>query len=148
MLFVVFYWEITESSVLFGLVIAYFAVIINNLVVIRRNKNKLDIERSIKLKLPNGYLYQVPIGKIDFKNASNYTNQGIVVDVVEAGVVEVRDPTVKISGGLVIPNNVAVILVIPAPTPVPKPPEDIVATDIFELFHVTWGVIAAYAVSE
>ena len=66
----------------------------------------------------------------------------------KAWIIEVRDPTVKISAGLVIPDNVAVILVIPAPTPVTKPPEDIVATDIFELFQVTWGVIAAYAVSE
>ena len=45
LLFVVFYWETTKTSVLFGLAIAYFAVIINNLVVIRRNKKKLDIDR-------------------------------------------------------------------------------------------------------
>ena len=45
-LFVIFYWETTESSVLFGLAIAYFAVIINNLIVIRRNKKKLALERT------------------------------------------------------------------------------------------------------
>jgi len=38
--------------------------------------------------------------------------------------------------------------VIPTPTPVTKPPEDIVATDVSELVQVTWGVIAVYAVSE
>jgi|GEM_PF-1485470 hypothetical protein len=70
----------------------------------------------------------------------------MAVEVV--GVVEIRDTTVKISAGLVMPEKGAVISVIPTPTPLTKPPEDIIATDVSELVQVTWGVIAVYAVSE
>jgi hypothetical protein len=46
LIFVLFYWETTDSSTLFGITIGYFAVIINNVIVIRRNKKKLEMARK------------------------------------------------------------------------------------------------------
>ena len=45
-IFVLLYWETTDSSTLFGLTFGYFAVIINNEMVIRGNKKKLERARS------------------------------------------------------------------------------------------------------
>jgi fucose permease len=45
LVFIILYWETTESSVLYGLYIVYFAVILNNWIVILRNKKKLDVAR-------------------------------------------------------------------------------------------------------
>ena len=63
---------------------------------------------------------------------------GVVVVLVVV-VAEVVVATFKLTGGLVIPYIVAVILVFPAANPVAKPPEpakDIVATFILELDHI------------
>ena len=65
-----------------------------------------------------------------------------------AGVVEVGMPTVKINAGLVIPDKVAVMLVVPSATAVIRPPAEIIATAGLELAQVTWEVTAEYAVSE
>jgi hypothetical protein len=46
LIFVILYWETTDSSVLYGLYIVYFAVILNNGIVILRNKKKLDVARK------------------------------------------------------------------------------------------------------
>ena len=45
LIFVLIFWETTDSSILFGLVIGYFTVIVNNLIVIQRRKKKLESER-------------------------------------------------------------------------------------------------------
>ena len=45
-IFVLLYWETTDSSTLFGITIVYFTVIINNAMVIRGNKKKLERARS------------------------------------------------------------------------------------------------------
>jgi hypothetical protein len=54
------------------------------------------------------------------------------VEVVFAAV-----PTVKLKGELVIPDRVAVILEVPAATPVAKPIELIVAVPVLSLDQVT-----------
>jgi len=45
LIFVLIFWKTADSSILFGLVIGYFAVIVNNLIVILRRKKKLDMAR-------------------------------------------------------------------------------------------------------
>ena len=45
LIFVLLFWETADSSTLFGLVIGYFAVIVNNLIVIQRRKKKLERAR-------------------------------------------------------------------------------------------------------
>ena len=47
--FVLLFWETTDSSTLFGLMIGYFAVIVNNVIVIRHHKNKLEMARTTSL---------------------------------------------------------------------------------------------------
>ena len=62
-----------------------------------------------------------------------------VVGVVVVSVAEVIVTTFKLTGALVIPYIVAVILVFPAVNPVAKPPEpakDMIATLILELDHI------------
>jgi hypothetical protein len=76
------------------------------------------------------------------------TTGATLVVIIVAGVVDVGDPTVKIKGGLVIPNMVAVMLVVPSATAEAKPLANIVATVVLELAQVTWEVMAEYAVSE
>jgi hypothetical protein len=74
---------------------------------------------------------------------------GTILMVPEVvGVVEVGTPTVKINGGLVIPDKVAVMSVVPSATVVTRLPAEIVATARLELAQVTWEVTAEYAVSE
>ena len=51
------------------------------------------------------------------------------------------DTTVKLTAGLVIPDKVAVIAVLPAAMPVTTPSADIVATEVSELAHFTWSVM-------
>ena len=51
LVFVILYWETTDSSVLYGLYIVYFAVIVNNLIVILRNKKKLDVARRNSINI-------------------------------------------------------------------------------------------------
>ena len=45
--------------------------------------------------------------------------------------------TVKLTGGLVTPDRAAVILAVPAATPVAKPVESIVAVPVVSLVQVT-----------
>ena len=62
-----------------------------------------------------------------------------VVGVAVVSVTEVVVAMIKLTGGLVIPYIVAVILVFPAANPVAKPPEpakDMIATLILELDHI------------
>ena len=68
--------------------------------------------------------------------------------IIALGVAEVGLPTVKTNGGLVIPDKVAVMSVVPLTTAVTRPPAEIVATAELELAQVTWEVTAEYAVSE
>ena len=65
--------------------------------------------------------------------SEDMTTGATSVVIIVAGVVAVVDPTVKIKGGLVIPNRVAVMLVVPFATADTKPPADIVATAVLEL---------------
>ena len=51
LIFVLFYWETTESSVLYGLYIEYFAVIVNNQIVIMRNKRKLEMAKKNSINI-------------------------------------------------------------------------------------------------
>ena len=62
-----------------------------------------------------------------------------VVEVVVVGVrvVELVEPTVKLTGELFTPNMAASIMVVPADVPVAKPVEDIVAILVLELVQVT-----------
>ena len=46
-------------------------------------------------------------------------------------------PTVKLKGELVIPDRAAVILAVPAATPVAKPVELVVAVQVLSLDQVT-----------
>lgn len=46
--------------------------------------------------------------------------------------------TVRITAALVTPDSEAVILVVPAVTPVAKPEDEMVATPLSELVQVTW----------
>ena len=62
--------------------------------------------------------------------------------------IKLGEPTVKIKGGLAIPDRVAVMLVVPFATADTKPSADIVATAVFELDQLTCEVMAEYAVSE
>ena len=80
--------------------------------------------------------------------SEDMTTGATSVVIIVAGVVDVVDPTVKIKGGLVIPNRVAVMLVVPSATVEAKPLANIVATVVLELAQVTWEVMAEYAVSE
>ena len=80
--------------------------------------------------------------------SEDMTTGATLVVIIVAGVVDVGDPTVKIKGGLVIPNMVAVMLVVPSATAEAKPLANIVATVVLELAQVTWEVMAEYAVSE
>jgi hypothetical protein len=57
-------------------------------------------------------------------------------------------PTVKINGGLVMPDKVAVMSAVPSATAVTRPPAEIDATAGLEQAQVTWEVTAEYAVSE
>jgi hypothetical protein len=69
-------------------------------------------------------------------------DQGVVVVLVVGVVAEgvgVGATTVKLTGGLVTPYRVAVILLFPSATPVAKPPEpakDMVATLLLELDQI------------
>jgi hypothetical protein len=45
LIFVLLFWETADSSTLFGLTTGYFAVIVNNLIVIQRRKKKLERAR-------------------------------------------------------------------------------------------------------
>jgi hypothetical protein len=63
---------------------------------------------------------------------------GFGVTIIEDSVI-----TDKVIGGLVIPSRVAVILVVPAATPVAEPSESIVATLISELLHIACVLISA-----
>ena len=56
--------------------------------------------------------------------------------------------TFKVIARLVMPETAAVILVVPTPTAVAKPVEEIVAAAGVSLAQVTWEVTAEYAVSE
>ena len=49
LIFVLLFWEITDSSALFALTIGYFAVIVNNMIVIQRKKRKLELARRSKI---------------------------------------------------------------------------------------------------
>ena len=51
--------------------------------------------------------------------------------------------TDKVTGGLDIPNMVAVIFVLPSATPVTKPTEEMVAIVVSELVQVTSDLISA-----
>lgn len=62
--------------------------------------------------------------------------------VAEAGI------TLSVRDKLVIPEIVAVMLVVPLVIPVAKPAEDIVAAFVLELFHVTWEEIFSVDLSE
>ena len=57
------------------------------------------------------------------------------------GVIAIADiigaTTVKLTGGLIMPDTEAVILTVPVATPVTVPVEDIVATAVLELAQVT-----------
>ena len=70
---------------------------------------------------------------MDFGGNYNATNQG--------GVVVAAGTTVKLVGGLVIPDKVAVIAVLPAAIPVTTPSAEIVATEVSELIHFTRSVM-------
>ena len=52
-------------------------------------------------------------------------------------VLDVAAPTVKLKGELVIPDKAAVILAVPAATPVAKPVELVVAVPVLSLDQVT-----------
>ena len=55
--------------------------------------------------------------------------------------------TVSTSAGDVTPVRLAVMLLVPVPTPVAKPAVVIVATDVVPEVHVTWLVMFAVVVS-
>ncbi len=55
--------------------------------------------------------------------------------------------TVSTSAGEVTPVRLAVMLLVPVPTPVAKPAVVIVATVVVPEIHVTWLVIFAVVVS-
>ena len=55
--------------------------------------------------------------------------------------------TVRTSAGEVTPVKLAVILLVPVPTPVANPAALIVATVVVPEFHVTWLVMFAVVVS-
>ena len=69
---------------------------------------------------------------IDNTNSANDDYGGVSIDA---------DTTVKLAGGLVIPDKVAVIAVLPAAMPVTTPSADIVATEVSELVHFTRSVM-------
>ena len=58
--------------------------------------------------------------------------EDVVVEAVDAAAT-----TVKLTGGLVTPDRAAVILAVPAATPVAKPVESIVAVPVVSLAQVT-----------
>ena len=70
----------------------------------------------------------------------------VVVGVVE--VVDAATTTVKLTGGLVIPDMTAVILAVPASTPAARPVESIVAIPVVSLTQVTCEVMSAVEPSE
>ena len=51
LIFVLFYWRSTESGVLYGLYVVYLAVIVNNVIVIQRNKRKLEMAKKNEIKI-------------------------------------------------------------------------------------------------
>ena len=51
LIFVLFYWRSTESSVLYGLYVVYLTVIVNNVIVIQRNKRKLEMAKKNEIKI-------------------------------------------------------------------------------------------------
>ena len=51
LIFVLFYWRSTESSVLYGLYVVYLVVIVNNVIVIQRNKRKLEMAKKNEIKI-------------------------------------------------------------------------------------------------
>ncbi len=55
--------------------------------------------------------------------------------------------TVNMSTGEVTPLKLAVMLLVPTPTPVARPPEVIVATEVVAEVQVTWLVILAVLLS-
>ena len=55
--------------------------------------------------------------------------------------------TVRTSAGDVTPVRLAVMLLVPVPTPVASPAAVIVATVVVPEFHVTWLVMFAVVVS-
>jgi len=46
LIFVLLFWEKTDSSILFGLTIGYIVVILNNVIVIHRNGKKLEMAKN------------------------------------------------------------------------------------------------------
>jgi hypothetical protein len=62
--------------------------------------------------------------------------------------VGVAATTVKGTALLVTPDRDAVILAVPAATPVAKPAVEIVATPVLELSQATWDVMSAVELSE
>jgi hypothetical protein len=65
---------------------------------------------------------------IDNTNSANDDYSDVSIDA---------DTTAKLAAGLVIPDKVAVIRELPAPTPVTAPSADIIATEVSELVHFT-----------
>ena len=59
-----------------------------------------------------------------------------------ATIIEDRVITDKVTGGLVIPSRVAVILVVPAARPLTEPFVSMGATLISELLHTAWPLIS------
>ena len=51
LIFVLFFWEKTDSSALFALTIGYFAVIVNNVIVIQGKKRKLTMAKKNEIKI-------------------------------------------------------------------------------------------------
>jgi hypothetical protein len=70
------------------------------------------------------------------------------VTAIETSVAVGTVTTVKCTVLLVTPDKDAVILVVPAATPVASPPAVILPADGLELFQVTWVVMSAVEVSE
>ena len=63
-------------------------------------------------------------------------------------VVDAGATTAKLTAGLVIPSRVAVILAVPAATPVAKPVEEIVAVPVVSLAQVTCELMSMVEPSE
>ncbi len=53
LIFVLLFWGKTDSNALFALTIGYFAVIVNNLIVILSKKRKLEMERKPETNVPD-----------------------------------------------------------------------------------------------
>ena len=51
LILVLLFWEKTDSSALFALTIGYFAVIVNNVIVIQREKRKLGVSKKSEIDI-------------------------------------------------------------------------------------------------